>query len=302
MFKRLNNNEGVTQIIVVVALAGLLGMAALVIDVGSAMAERIQLSNAVDAAALAGAMELPTDPDDALIEAQNIVIANGVDLNDVSITVGEDSRSISVTAAKPFDFVLAPVIGIESAVLNVEAEVIIGNASGVSGLRPFGIEDQELTFGDLATLKEGGGDGETGNFGAVAFELELVGASNFIQNIMYGYDGEISIGDTIYPEPGNMASSISEINNILDSDPVSTYDNYSADSPRVWTIPVLQDMTSQGRTGEFEVVGFATFFVEELDKKAGKAEVTGRFIQFTENGEIDEDAPDRGVYAMKLVK
>ncbi len=75
MFKHLDNEKGVSQIIVVVALSALIGASALVIDVGSAMAERIKLSNAVDAAALAGGLELPVDPDAAIAQAEAYIVS-----------------------------------------------------------------------------------------------------------------------------------------------------------------------------------------------------------------------------------
>ncbi len=57
----------------------------------------------------------------------------------------------------------------------------------------------------------------------------------FKENILYGYDGTIEIGDIIHTEPGNMASSVSAVKEIINSDPGATFDNFSADSPRVWT-------------------------------------------------------------------
>jgi len=96
MIRQLKNDKGVTQIIVVLALTALLGAAALTIDIGAAMAERIRLSNAVDAATLAGAMELPTDPSAAKSMAAEFITLNGVDLNDVDIIVGDDNRSLTL--------------------------------------------------------------------------------------------------------------------------------------------------------------------------------------------------------------
>ncbi len=182
--------------------------------------------------------------------------------------------------------------------LHAEAQVIVGPSASAGGLRPFGIDNLVLIYGEQVVLKEEGGDGETGNFGGVAFD-EIFGASIFKENILYGYDGTIEIGDIIHTEPGNMASSVSAVKEIINSDPGATFDNFSADSPRVWTIPILDDMDVAGRE-EVVVVGFAAFFIEDIEKKAGQAEVTGRFVQYTTNGELDEDAPDLGLYAMKL--
>ena len=121
----------------------------------------------------------------------------------------------------------------------------------------------------------------------------------FRNNIYYGYGGEIRIGDVIDTEPGNMASSISSVNQVINMDPYATFDSYDMDSPRVWLIPILDDMDVNGRKPVI-VVGFASFFIEDIEKKSGKAEVTGRFIEYTTSGAIDDSAPDLGVYGLKL--
>lgn len=298
MLRQLRNNKGVTQIIVVLAMTGLLGAAALVIDIGAAVAERIKLSNAVDAATLAGAMELPTDPDEAVAKAREYIVLNDVDLSDVVITVGDDNRSLTIVAAENFKFYLAPAIGIKDTTLSASAKVIIAPASSAGGLRPFGIDAQDLDYGEQVTLKEGGGDGTTGNFGGVAFDDEF-GAQVFNINIEYGYDGTLYIGDIIDTEPGNMSSSINTIESVIDLDPYATFNNFEPSSPRLWTIPVLDNMLVAGRE-EVTIVGFASFFIEDVVRNAGQTDVTGRFVQFTSNGDIDEGAPDLGFYGMKL--
>jgi len=189
-------------------------------------------------------------------------------------------------------------MGIDSTVLEASAKVIVAPASSAGGLRPFGIDSQDLTYGEQVTLKEGGGDGETGNFGGVAFDDEF-GARVFNINIEYGYDGTLYIGDVIDTEPGNMSSSVNTIEYVIDQDPYSTFSDFDPDSPRVWTIPVLDNMTVEGRE-EVTIVGFASFFIEDVVRNAGQTDVTGRFVQFTSNGAIDEDAPDLGFYGMKL--
>lgn len=300
IIKKIDNQNGVTQIIVVFALTVLIGASALVIDVGAAMAKRIQFSNAIDAATLAGVMELPGNSTNAVAVANQYIVSNGFQATDVTISIGDNDHSISISGNLPHNFYLAPVMGINSTTLGASAKAVIGPISKTSGLRPFGIDNQSLVFGQQVTLKDGGGGGDNGNFGGVAF-LDLFGANEFNQNILYGFNGTIEIGDVIDTEPGNMASSINTVAQVINSDPCSTYDNYDPNSPRVWIIPVLDDMDVDGRSA-VTVVGFAAFFVEVAGTNAGKAEVTGRFIEFTTNGEIDEMAPDIGVYAMKLVE
>lgn len=300
MFRKINNNKGVTQVIVILAMTVVLGASALVIDAGLAMANRIQFSNAVDAAALAGVMELPSHPESAITVAESYIVSNGFDALDVTITVASDHKSLTIAGNKIHDFYLAPIIGIRSTNIAVRAKAMIGPAKMVSGLRPFGINQQELVYGEEVVLKDGGGDGDTGNFGAVAF-ANLFGASNFNYNILYGFDGQVEIGEVIDTEPGNMASSISVINEVIDTDPYASFDHFDGDSPRVWIIPVLDDMSVDGRDSVV-VVGFAAFFIESIENISGQAQVTGRFIEFTTSGAIGDTAPDIGVYAMRLVE
>lgn len=300
MMNGIDNEAGVTQVIVVFAMIALLGASALVIDAGAMMAKRIQFSNTVDAATLAGVMELPTQPNKAIQLAGEYVVANGFDLVDVTISVGDNDRSLTVVGNRRHDFYIAPILGIRETTLTVRAKAKIGPSKSATGVRPFGIDNQNLIYGDQVVLKEGGGDGENGNFGAVAFD-DSFGASTFRYNILYGHNGEIEIGDIIDTEPGNMASSISTVNEVLGSEPYARFDNYNPDSERVWIIPVLDDMDVSGRDA-VTVVGFAAFFIEEIKKNAGEAEVTGRFIEFTTSGEISDTAPDIGVYAMKLIE
>jgi len=101
-------------------------------------------------------------------------------------------------------------------------------------------------------------------------------------------------------EPGNMASSISTVQDVINMDRYATFDHFSYDSPRLWTIPIIQSMTANGR-GEVLVVGFAEFFIENIGKKSGQSQVTGRFVQFTANGDMVEGQQDFGVYGVKLI-
>lgn len=298
--KQLRNDKGVTQVILVFAMAALLAAAALVIDLGAAMTERVKYSNALDAAALAGAMELPGDPDNAIVIAAEYVVKNGYQITDAVVTIGDSDHSITVAGTIQHEFFLAPIIGFSQTDLSARAKAMVGSAGGIKKLRPFGVELQEFGYGQEVILKEGGGEGVAGNFGAVAFPND-VGTSDFVYNINNGYDDIVSIGDIISTEPGNMASAVTDIKNVIDDDPYATFDNYDPDSPRVWLIPIVDRMNVEGRE-DIVVVGFASFFIDAVGKNKGQVQVTGRFIEFTGNGTIDPTAPNYGVYAMKLIE
>jgi len=74
--------EGQVAIVVALMLTVMLGFGALVVDVGLNWAARTQLQSAADAAALAGAAELPGQPDEALAKATEYMLDNVPSLAD----------------------------------------------------------------------------------------------------------------------------------------------------------------------------------------------------------------------------
>lgn len=97
-----------------------------------------------------------------------------------------------------------------------------------------------------------------------------------------------------------MASMISSLQYYINSID-ETFGDFARDSDRVWTIPVFETMEVNGREA-IQIVGFAQFFVEEVFKIHGKAEIHGRFIEYVTNGEIDKTVESTGALGMKLVE
>lgn len=298
MNKFISNQKGSVTVLVSLIIVAMVGMLALVTDVGLVYAEKAKLSKALDAAILAGGQDLPASPSKARASMETYLVENGVALSDVVINIAADGRSASIQATKAVDHTFARVLGFSQSDVHEISKLELGNAaSATGGIRPFAVTKYDFQYGDQVVLKENGGDGYHGNYGALA--LGGRGACNFKSKTLYGYDGEIEIGDMIDTEPGNMASVINPLKNYL-SQFDETFDDYDRDSDRVWTVLVVDSMEVNGRS-EVEVVGFAQFFVEDIQKKSGKAEITGRFVRYVTNGEIDNTLDDTGVYAMRLV-
>lgn len=296
----LNNRNGMAMVFVSLLITVMIGAVALSVDVGIAMAERIALSNALDAAALAGGQELPASPSKARSVTMQYLSANGVDPSAVSIDISSDNRQITLVGSDVVENRFARLLGVPTTTVGASAAARVGAAvSARGGIRPLAIADQPLVYGQTVVLKEEGGDGTNGNYGAVSFDSNY-GAAIFREYLLNGYNGVIRVGDIIETEPGNMASSISTVQEVIAMDRYATFDNFKRDSPRAWTIPVLRSWDVSGRD-EVEVVGFAQFFIENIQKKSGKAEITGKFIRFTTNGEIGESQTDYGVYGVKMV-
>ncbi|CDF58759.1 Tad domain-containing protein [Thermobrachium celere] len=289
--------KGNAAIIILIMFAALLSFSAYVIDIGITYAEKIKLENAIDSACLAAALELPSNPIKAEDIAKEYLNKNGVDSTKASIFISEDKKSIKIIAQKQVPHFFAKIFGKDKSIVVSDSKAILGPAKSVKGgVRPFGVVAYDFTYGDLVTLKEESGDGYHGNYNVLAIGGQ--GSNVFYINAMYGYDGVISVGDLLDTEPGNMAGVVNDLKNYISSEN-STFYNFQRDSIRLWTIPLVNTMEVNGRKMVL-VVGFAQFFVEDINKKSGKAEITGRFIRYVTNAEIDMSLKDTGVYGVKL--
>jgi Flp pilus assembly protein TadG len=294
------NQRGSTYVITVLTMTVILGFTALVIDIGLFFIEKTKLSNSVDAAALAGAQELPSNPELAIQVAKDYAVKNGISLNDIEVVVEEYNTVIKVNATRKVNSVFARVLGITDYQVNTVSIAKVAPVTAVyDGIRPLVVEEQNFQYGQQVVLKEEGGDGYNGNYGAVS--LGGTGSSVFLNNIKYGYKGKLKVGQIIYTEPGNMAGdTVKGVKFINDVDS-STFENYTRDSLRLWTIPVVDSLSVDGRD-YVKIVGFAEFFVEDAVYKAGKTEIIGRFIKFATNGDISDSQLNFGLMGIKLIQ
>jgi len=108
----LSREDGATMVIVALAMAAMLGISALVIDIGTLNIEKSKLQNALDASALAGAQSLP-DQSGALSSARSYFTANGYDSADLTVTF-PDSETVRCASSAEVQTTFARVLGISS--------------------------------------------------------------------------------------------------------------------------------------------------------------------------------------------
>lgn len=140
-------------------------------------------------------------------------------------------------------------------------------AGSVIGAAPLAVEDPVGGFdiGVEYVIKDGGGAGYNGNYGALS--LSGSGASDYENDLTYGYDGTISVGDLLTTKPGNM------------NGPTSDAIEYRLGTPSPdddVLIVIITDDTPQGRD-TITVKGFAAFRVTGVTKKGA---ITGEFIAY----------------------
>jgi hypothetical protein len=110
-------------VIVGVSLVAFLGLAALAIDLGSFFQQQRQAQSAADAAALAGAQELPSTAN-ATTYAQSYVAQNLPGGNTPTISYNSTSSQITVTVSKQVPSFFGQTLGLTSA--NVSARAVAG--------------------------------------------------------------------------------------------------------------------------------------------------------------------------------
>lgn len=296
--KAFMDEKGNISLLVLGALVVLLGFAGLSIDMGMVYAERTQMIHTLDAAALAGAMELPANRSKAVAVSTDYIESNGLSSETVQIEIAPDNRSLVLTGQKQVSLFFLKALGLVETTVNARSKVVVAPVSKVyGGIRPYAVEDFPYTYGNVIRLKEGAGASYHGNFGVVA--LGGTGASVYEQNALYGYKGAIAIGDEIPTETGNMAGVSNTLKKYIQGIP-HTFENHPKNSDRIWIVPVVSSLEVSGRD-TVTVVGFASVFVEDIERRSGKIEIDARFLKFVVNGDLSLEAEDRGVYGIKLV-
>jgi len=331
----INNERGISLIMAAILIVALLGMTALAVDIGRLYVTRQYLVNACDAAALAGGIELP-DQSKATTQAlacahsnQNDAVANTAAFQASFPADGITPKGATklrvdgqLTVPHTFARALGRMVGPVSAYAIVLRTGSIGWASDIvvpwgipwystSG-SPYGYENgvlYTLKVGSQSDLQSGLTGKTGGNFYPLALERSLgdgsSGAKVYNQDIKWGFDGQVKVGDVTYTEPGNMVGPTRQAV-VSDSDSLfkralqspwnnDTWDNLDYGNPRVVIVPIISPL-GNGRT-EVTILGFAAFYVQSCTGQ----EVKGYFLDYTiPHG--GGSGPDYGVYTFRLIE
>jgi len=301
----LNNKKGNSSIILLFIVIVVIGLMTLTVDAGLLYFEKGRLQNVVDSVALAAVSVYEEGEEKMLEEAYKYSNLNGVPPEELNIDISEDRKRVTVTTGKTVPLYFARIFNRFTADVGVSAAAVAGSIVSTKGIRPFAVEQQAFEYGETYILKEGAGGGHSGNYGALA--LGGNGACTYRNNLINGYNANppIRIGDEIETEPGNMAGPTQDgIQAILDSDPNEHGEDLSqleANCPRLIVIPVVDSLDVHGRS-TVTIVGFAAFFLDDVVKRGGHTEITGRFIKKIGEGEVDENGEGYGLFGTKLVE
>src|SRR6266545_5560160 len=209
IFARFKTERGQTFVLTALAMVMLCGMAALVLDVGNWFRDKRRLQGTSDAAALAGAQQLPDDPSGAKTMALSYANQNGGDVagaNIVITSVYEANDTIAVKAERNDPGIFSRVLGKTSAHITADAKVRVGPPAQALHVAPMVVycghsliqncNNNHTPQFNVSTTMDYDPMGAPGAFGMLDLNGSggAVGASDEGEWILHGFDKYLALG------------------------------------------------------------------------------------------------------------
>ena len=301
------NQKGQATVLTLVFLTVLLGMAALVLDLGSWYRADRDTQSTADAAALAGAQALPDDTAQASSLASSYASKNGGGLQSVNFSSSYGPNdTITVQVKRPATGVFTKLFGVNSVNVGSKASARTALTSKAKYVAPIAVKN---THPMLIGCNNGPCYGsqyetkipvdKTGAPGAFALVNLLneqngtSGSSVLADWIIHGFDDYLPIGG-YFSDPGVK----------FNSDAIQDALKQRMSVNPVLLFPVYDTLTSGGSNAEYHVIGWAAFHVDSVDKSGNNGSVTGYFVnviwqglQATSGGQ----PPNFGVRSVQLI-
>jgi hypothetical protein len=279
------------------------GITGLAIDMGILYKTKIELRKTANAAVLSGAQELKNNDDSVSRVITDILRADKEESSLMGISIRPNNENkLSVTLEKNVPMSFMKLFYINNVPISVTSSAGIAPISRASGAVPLGIDKSiPLEYMKEYTLKVDAGSSTYGNFGILA--LSGVGSKLYEQDLMYGYDSELKIGDIIDTQTGNVEGKTrSGVNYRINSSPYQNDDYSHRDDPRVMLVLVYEPYemyTNQIKS--VRICGFAYFYLKQ-PMGPQDSSITGYFIQRVGTGTGNVNTKDNGAYAVRLIE
>jgi len=280
---RWRDESGQAIVLSAVWMLVLLGMAGLVIDVGSWYHAQRNLQSDADAAALAAAQELPADTATAGVMAKSYALKNGYTLTDSGISfsgVTAPNDSITVKVKAPASTYFTKLFGLNSIDIDAKATAksdLLGDARWVAPIT-VNIKHPLLTgnkcpcFNTETTLPLDK-NGAPGAFGLLDLdEGKGNGGSTLADWILNGFNGALSLGD----HSSNTGAKFN--GNGIDQ-------ALTARLGTVLLFPVFDKLSQQGTGAIYNIVAWVGFHLDSYKITGGNSgTLTGYFTTITWQG------------------
>jgi Flp pilus assembly protein TadG len=305
------SESGQSLVITVIFLTVLLGMAALVVDAGSWFRQHRELQATADAAALAGAQELPLRVLDAKAAAQDFASRNTAGLANVDVdfdTSVEPFDTIRVRVEKPAPGFFARIFGLDSVDVGAAAAARTGGLQSAKYVAPIVVHVTHpmlnacggpcLGSGYETTipLSDTGAPGAFSLLNLLGGGTGTAGASELGDWIENGFDAELPLGG-YYSAPGVKFNSHT-IQQALGI-------RRDSDDP-VMLFPVYDTLSGQGANAEYHIIGWVPFHILDFETHGNDGSITGYFTEIIWNGTLSTTTggggPNFGARTVQLVE
>jgi hypothetical protein len=289
---RLACERGQVVGLTVLFLIVLLGLAAMVVDVGSWYAADRRAQAAADAAALAGAQALPDDATQAGALAGEYADKNGGGAKSVTVS----SRSfvndtISVQVERPAPAHFSRIFGVDSVTVAARATALVTTLGEAKYVAPLVVHKDHPKlagsscpcFGESTTIPLGK-MGAPGAFGVINLDNEKGGTGPPILAdwIVKGYQDYLPLG-LYYSDPGAKFNS-SQVKGAMEA--------------RIGTVllfPVFDRLDGNGANAQYNIIGWAGFELADFDAQGNDATIDGHFVSIVWEG-LESETPGSDPY------
>jgi Flp pilus assembly protein TadG len=298
------SDRGQATVLTLVFLVVLLGMAALVLDIGSWYRADRATQNTADAAALAGAQALPSSTTNGNALALQYVTKNGGGTPTVSFsTKYVTNDTVKVNLTRPANGVFTKLFGVRTVTVGSHASARASLMASAKYVAPIGVNILNPKLKGNSTCPCFGGTnlttlplGKTGAPGA--FDLLNIdsshggtGPSILASWILKGYDGYLDLGD--YFQDAGAKWDSSEVQAALQS--------------RIGTellFPVYDIIKGTGAGAQYHVIAWVGFHLTSFDARGSSGSITGWFTEVVWTGIASTSAtgqPNLGARVVNLV-
>lgn len=312
--KRLRDERGGTAVLVGILLVPLIGCLAIALDVGALYAERAQLQNGADAAAIAVARNCAVTGSCAGAAGIAQTFANG-NANDAAAAVDgvtfPTTRSVRVVTSTREDGInamqhpFASILGNDSSTVHAEATAEWGSPRASSLVLPLAVSLCEFSPALTGALQLIRYDQGVPNCERPAGH-PIPGGFGWLDLISGQCSSQMGLGNTtLFSDTGN-------------NYPAACDSMFPAVRGTTIIVPIFDDSAGSGTNGTYHIYGFAAFTITgwrlggnggqvSIDPAAPKCNgncrgIQGRFVRWTSLDPGELGGPDLGATIVRLSK
>lgn len=293
---RLKSERGQAFVLAAVAMVMCMGMAALVLDVGNWFRDKRRLQGTADAAALAGAQQLPDDSAGAASQAMSYANRNGGDVAGADIVITsqyQPNDTITVTGRRNDPGIFSKVIAIPGADLTAKATARVGPPAQALHVAPMVVycghsliqncNNNHTPQFNVQTTMDYDPMGAPGAFGMLDLDGEngAIGSSTEAAWITRGFDKYLGLGK-YKSDPGAKFGS-QDVQSALD-DRIGT----------VLLFPVFRTLDGTGSNADYDIIGWIGFYLQSYDVHGNNATLHGYFTTYIAEGILSQHGPGGG--------